>query len=263
MRKEEALQLNGRRIIVTGGAQGIGAGAVRAFAAEEGHVASLDIDDELGKKVAAEASQRGPGAVRYYHCDISSRAEVEDTFKSAVGHLGGLDALVNIAGVDTFAPAENITDQDWDLTLKVNARGTMYTNQAAFKYMRDHGGRIINFASSAGMNGSQGSAHYAASKGAVLAWTRTVAREWGKYGITVNAIAPAVWTRLFDAKRASMTPEQRKALDERLAFDVPIGGRLGDSDRDVAPVLVFLVGDGAHFVTGQTIPVDGGLAAVR
>jgi NAD(P)-dependent dehydrogenase (short-subunit alcohol dehydrogenase family) len=263
MGKEKVMQLDGKRIIVTGGARGIGAGAVRAFAAAGARVASLDIRDEPGAKVAAEADKLGPGTVRFYHCDISRRSEVEDTFKSAVDHLGGLDALVNVAGVEGVAPAEEISDHEWDLIFATNIQGTLYTNQAAFRYLRDHGGRIINFSSGAGLVGVRQGAHYSASKGAVLAWTRTVAQEWGKYDITVNAIAPAIWTPMVEEARAKLGPEDLMMQDMSMAFAILIGGTLGDVDRDMAPVLVFLVSDAARFITGQTIAVDGGAVMVR
>jgi NAD(P)-dependent dehydrogenase (short-subunit alcohol dehydrogenase family) len=257
------MQLKGKRIIVTGGARGIAASAVRAFAEEGAQVASFDIIDDLGEKVAAEASKRGPGTVRFYHCDVSSRSEVQNAFDSAIGNLRGLDALVNVAGVERTAPAEEITDKDWDLIFNVNVKGTLYTNQAAFKHLRDHGGRILNFGSQAGMNGMPGAAAYSAAKGAVIAWTHTVAQEWGKYGITVNAIVPGMWTPMYEEHRARLSPEELTAHDAIMASLIPLGGRLGQPDRDIAPVLVFLVGDGARFITGQIIPVDGGLSMVR
>jgi NAD(P)-dependent dehydrogenase (short-subunit alcohol dehydrogenase family) len=104
-----------------------------------------------------------------------------------------------------------------------------------------------------------GGAHYSASKGAVLAWSRTVAQEWARYNITVNAVAPGIWTLMYEAHRAVMTPEQLAAHDKVMAQAVLIGGKLGDPMRDLAPVITFLVSDGARFITGQTLPVDGGM----
>jgi NAD(P)-dependent dehydrogenase (short-subunit alcohol dehydrogenase family) len=118
---------------------------------------------------------------------------------------------------------------------------------------------IINFGSGAGIRGQRGSAHYAAAKGAVMAWTRTVAQEWAPHGISVNSIVPAMWTPMYDAHRARMSPEQLAVHDLTMRHVIPLGGRLGDPDRDMAPVLVFLAGDGARFMTGQAIAVDGGM----
>ncbi len=258
------MQLQKKRIIVTGSARGMAASALNAFVFEGASVAGLDVKDDLGLQVVNEATKRAPqGKARYFHCDISNRAEVDRVFKAAVEHLGGLDALVHAAGVKRATPAENIPDEEWDLVMDINIKGTLYTNQAAFRYMREHGGRIVNFGSGAGMRGLSGAAHYSASKGAVLAWTRTVAQEWGKYNITVNAVAPAIWTPMYQETRSKFTPEQLKAHDAAKATGIPIGGRLGDPDRDMAPVLVFLVSDGARFISGQTIAVDGGSNPVR
>jgi NAD(P)-dependent dehydrogenase (short-subunit alcohol dehydrogenase family) len=155
--------------------------------------------------------------------------------------------------------AEQIELDEWERVFAVNTRGTFLANRAAYELLKDHGGRIINFASAAGVVGQPGKAHYAASKGAVLAWTRTVAREWGSKGITVNAIAPAMWTPMYDNTRASMSAEQLKQHDLFMAGQIPIGGRLGDAAQDLAPVLVFLAGEGSRFVTGQTLMIDGGM----
>jgi len=247
--------LAGRRIIVTGGASGIAAAAVRAYAREGARVASLDVNDPAGREVVAAA---GPNAA-YYHCDVSRRAEVTAVFDRAVAALGGLDVLANVAGVERGTPAEDIPDDEWDLIFDVHARGTMLTNQAAFRHMRDHGGRIINFGSGAAVRGQRGSAHYSAAKAAVMAWTRTVAQEWARYGITVNTVVPAIWTPMYDAHRARMSAEELAIHDLTMQHVVPLGGRLGDPDRDLAPVMLFLAGDGPRFMTGQAFVVDGGM----
>ena len=247
--------LRGKRIIVTGGASGIAAATVRAYAREGARVASLDIDDEQGRRIATEA---GP-TVRYYHCDIAKRDEVFRVFDQAAADLGGLDVLVNAAAVERRTPAEDIPEAEWDFIFAVNVKGTVYTNQAAFRHLKDHGGRIINFGSGAGIRGQAGSAHYSASKAAVMAWTRVVAQEWAKYNITVNSVVPAIWTPMYDAWRAKLSDEERALHDMAMKHAVPLGGRLGDPDRDIAPVMVFLASDAPRFITGQAIPVDGGM----
>jgi NAD(P)-dependent dehydrogenase (short-subunit alcohol dehydrogenase family) len=247
--------LRDRRIIVTGGASGIAAATVRALAAEGARVASLDVNDEAGRRVAAEAGER----VTYHHCDVSRRREVDDVFARAVADMGGLDVVVNVAGVERGTPAEDIPDAEWDLVFDVNLKGTLHTNQAAFRHMKARGGRIVNFGSGAAIRGQRGSAHYAAAKAAVMAWTRTVAQEWAQYGITVNSIVPAIWTPMYDAFRARMSDQERTIHDLAMQHVIPLGGRLGDPDRDIAPVMVFLAGDGARFITGQAIAVDGGM----
>jgi NAD(P)-dependent dehydrogenase (short-subunit alcohol dehydrogenase family) len=249
--------LAGRRIIVTGGASGMGAGLVRALPRLDAAVVSLDVTADAGESVARESG------ARFLACDVADPVVVEQAFATAVEHLGGLDVLIHAAGIAPGAPAEEIDVATWQEVMRVNATGTFVTNQAAFPHLKDRGGRIINFASAAGIQGLRGKAAYSASKGAVVAWTRTLAQEWATYDITVNAIAPAIWTPMYDKTRASMTPEQLAAHDAQMAAAVPLGGRLGDIERDLVPVLAFLAGEGARFMTGQIFPVDGGITMMR
>lgn len=256
---DETATLANKKIIVTGAARGIGASATRALAAAGAMVTGLDLSGP-----SADTAESPPSSVFAYEtCDVSSRASTRAAVDRAVAAMGGLDVLIHAAGVQRYTPAETITDEEWELVVGVNARGTMIANQAVFPHLKDRGGRIVNFASAAGALGLRGCAHYAASKGAVLAWTRTIAQEWGPYGISVNAIAPGMWTPMYDATRAGMTPEQLEAHDRGMAMMIPLGGRLGDPDADMAPVLVFLASDASRFITGQTLAVDGGLMMVR
>jgi NAD(P)-dependent dehydrogenase (short-subunit alcohol dehydrogenase family) len=258
------MQLDGQRVIVTGGSRGIAASAVRAFVREGADVASVDVLDELGQELAASATTAGPGRASFHHCDISRRNDVETVFPAAVADLGGLDALVNVAGVERRSPAETISDAEWDLIMNVNLRGTFLTNQVAFPYLRDNGGgRILNFGSGAALYPFLNGAHYSASKAGVISWTRTIAHEWARHGITANAVAPAIWTPMYDESRARYSPEQVAAHDAMMATRLPLGGRLGDPDRDMAPVLVFLLSDAARFITAQIISVDGGMNPLR
>jgi NAD(P)-dependent dehydrogenase (short-subunit alcohol dehydrogenase family) len=247
--------LSGKRAIVTGGASGIGAATVRAYVREGARVVSFDVDEAGGARVCAEA---GAGAT-FARCDIADRAQVGAAVARAVDSLGGLDVLANVAGVERRTPAEDIADAEWDLVFSVNVKGTLYTNQAVFPHLKDGGGRIINFGSGAGIRGQAGSAHYSASKGAVMAWTRTVAQEWARYRITVNSVVPAIWTPMYDAFRARMGDQERMIHDMAMQHVVPLGGKLGDPDADMAPVMVFLASDAAHFMTGQCVAVDGGM----
>lgn len=252
------MQLENRRIIVTGGARGMGAATVRAYVAQGAQVVSLDILEDEGRAVVAEANARGPGKAAFIASDICSRGAVDAAFAEAGEHLGGLDVLAHVAGLERGDTAESCDDETWAVMMDVNARGTMYTNQAAFRLMKDAGGQILNFGSAAGVMGLPGAIAYSASKGAVLAWTRTAAREWARHGITVNALAPAIWTPMYDAHRARLSPEELAVHDQHMAMAVPLGGKLGDPETQFAPVMVFMASKGAGFITGQTIPVDGG-----
>jgi NAD(P)-dependent dehydrogenase (short-subunit alcohol dehydrogenase family) len=253
-----------KRIILTGSTYGIGASVTKALVEAGATVASMARSVDLGEEQAAALTAAGPGTLRFHRCDVSQRADVQDAFAAAVEWMGRLDALVHVAGVEGGGRPELETDDEWDRTFAVNAKGTFIVNQEAFPYLRENGGgAILNFGSGSGLTGLATNAVYSASKGAVAAWTRSVAAAWGRYGITVNNVCPAVWSPMYDEHRSRLTAEQLARHDDRMAEMVHIGGKLGDADRDVAPVIVFLCGDGARYITGQTICIDGGAQKVR
>lgn len=128
--------------------------------------------------------------------------------------------------------------------------------------MKDHGGRIINFGSIEGVEGNPISAVYAATRGAVQAWTRSAARAWGQHAITVNAIAPVMHTALYEFALTQMDDDRRAAHQRDLAQRIPITGKFGEPLRDCVPLLAFLASEGSGFITGQLIPVDGGMMMV-
>jgi NAD(P)-dependent dehydrogenase (short-subunit alcohol dehydrogenase family) len=252
-------QLAGKRIIVVGGASGMGAASVRAYAREGAAVALLDVDREAGERLAHDTAD-----ATFVHCDVSRKDVVDASFVAAVGELGGLDVLAVAAGVWGGGPAAALAPDEFARILGVNLYGTIFANQAAFEPMRrSGGGSIINFASSAGLDGNAGAGAYSASKGGVLAWTRVIATEWGRHGIRANAVAPAIVTPMYERSKASLREDERAARDADLARRILLGDTLGDADRDFAPVMVFLASDAARFMTGQTIAVDGGLVFVR
>lgn len=242
-------QLRDKRIIVTGGAGGIGNAAVHLFAAAGARVATT----------YHEQIPELPAGVVATRCDMSDRNEVSRVFDELANALGGLDALVHAAGRHASKPAHLVTDEDWDDLLDNNIRATAWANQAAFQHLCKHGGSIVNMGSVEGVRGFPGNAVYAASRGAVMSWSRSIALEWGRHGIRVNCVAPAIHTGIFDRQLAELDPESRAALDARLAAMIPLGGRMGDATQDLAPVLAFLVGDESRFITGQVLAVDGGL----
>jgi len=255
------LQIEGKRIIVTGGSSGLGEAAVRVFVREGAAVAVLDVQDKAGDSVVAKANDEGPGRAAYHHCDVRRREAVRAAFESAVADLGGLDALVHLAGIDMLAPAESITEEDWDRVIGINLKGTFLVNQAAFPYLREAGGRIINVTSSAGLAAAPGRAHYAASKGGIASLTRALAAEWGRYGINVVALSPVAYTPMTESFRATLSSDGLAAFDAAMT-GIPLG-RMGDAETDIAPVLVFLVSNASRYITAQIIAVDGGTVPVR
>lgn len=257
------MPLSGKRIIVTGGSQGIGESALRAFVKAGALVVSLDINEELGNRVAKEANGAGPGTAQFLKCDVSNRAEVDDAFDRAVAAMGGLDVLAHIAGVHRHAPTHQVPDDTLEWIFAINVNGTIYTNGAAYRHMAENGGSIINFGSESGLTAEINNAVYGASKGAVHTWTRSVAREWGPKGIRVNAVLPYVVTPMYAEFRAALSPEDLAAHDKATAEQIPLGGKFGNPDKDLAPVLVFLASEASCFITGQLLPVDGGLISVR
>lgn len=259
------MQLEGKRIIVTGGASGIGAGTVKAYARAGAFVCALDRNDEAGRQVAADAAADGAGTVTYFHCDIADPQQVSAVFEQAEAAMGGLDVLAHVAGVENSGPAEDLSPEVLRHMWSVNIDGTVFTNQAACKLMQAQGaGAIINFASDAALAGMPNSAHYAAAKGAVLAWTKTIAYEWGvKYNIRCNTVCPAIRTPMYEAWLAELSDEERAAHLAAEKLRVPIGGSMGDVDEDMAPVMVFLASDASKFIDGQIFCVNGGRNMVR
>ena len=257
------MQLEGKRIIVTGGANGIAAATVEAFVKEGATVVSLDIQDEAGQAGAAAASAIGPGTATFMHCDITNQAEVESVFAVAVARLGGLDALAAIAGTEAVKPAADLNGGDIDAMINVHLKGTIFTNIAAFKAMQDTGGSIINYGSHVAITAHfLNMAAYGAAKGAVQAWTRNAAFEWAKHKVRVNAVGPAVWTPLARRIVDELSDDMKQQFTDYFAWNVPLGGDLGDV-REPAYLNVFLASDRATFITGQMIQVDGGQVFAR
>ena len=258
-------QLEGKKIIVTGGAQGIGESVVRAYVESGAIVSAMDLNEERGVKVAEELNgQDLTGSAKFYRCDVSSRSSVEESFAAAVADMGGIDVLVNVAGVQRHADPANVPEDLYEFLFKVNVLGTMNTNGVAYTYMKEAGeGNIINFGSEAGLTGELNNAVYGSTKAAVHTWTRTVARQWGPDNVRVNAVLPYMSTPMYQSFRDAMSEEDLAAHDAETKIAIPLGGKFGEPARDLSPVMVFLASDGTRFITGQLFPVDGGLISVR
>jgi NAD(P)-dependent dehydrogenase (short-subunit alcohol dehydrogenase family) len=258
------MELQGKRIIVTGAARGMGAATVRAYAAAGANIFAMDINDVDGKTVAAAASKRGSGMVEYLHVNIADKASVEASFGQAVEQLGGLDVLAHPAAIHQAASAGDVSVEAWESLFAVNVTGTMLTNQIAYHHMRTSGGgSIINFGSISGQRPEPGSAAYSASKGAVHAWTRSAAGAWGADNVRVNAILPAIATPMYHTARQGMSEDDLNIAYWRNEHAIALGQKYGDPDEDLGPVMVFFASDASKFITGQLIPVDGGQTNVR
>ncbi|MDA0339275.1 MAG: SDR family NAD(P)-dependent oxidoreductase [Proteobacteria bacterium] len=258
------MELQGKRIIVTGSARGMGAATVRSYVKAGASVIGMDVSDEAGATVFTEATAQGPGTAGYLHVDIADKQSVEAAFAEAVDILGGLDTLAHPAAIQRSSDAGDVSVEDWDLMFAVNVRGTMITNQAAHGYIKAAGGgSIINLGSISGQRPEPSAAAYSASKGAVHAWTRTAAGTWGAYNIRVNAILPAMATPMYLEAMARADEEQKTASYWLNRRSIAMGEEYGDPDRDLGPVMVFLASDASRFITGQMIPVDGGQTNVR
>jgi NAD(P)-dependent dehydrogenase (short-subunit alcohol dehydrogenase family) len=260
------MRLSGKRTILTGGAGGIGQGALRAFVKEGAKVAVLDIRDERGQAAVEAVNQSGNGIATYYHCDVGDAEQVNAVFETAIAGLDGLDVLVHAAAKNTMSkPAEEYTVDDMQFYWSNNINGTILTNQAAYRqFVKENQGAIINFASDEGLTGTTVTGLYAASKGAVVNWTKSIAMTWARAAnVRCNSVCPTIKTDLFQAYLDRMSPEDRDKFLSVESTRTPLGGSMGDADKDLAPVLVFLASDDARYLNGQIICVNGGRNMLR
>lgn len=239
-------RLNGKVAIVTGGTQGIGAAIVRCFAAEGATVVFGGRQVALGEAVAASAT-----GSRFVAGDVTQVPDLERLVDAALD-TGGVDVLVNNAGVGTMSLLQDLTDDNWDRTLDINLRSAMRLSRLVVPSMRSRdGGAIINVASLAAVMGGPKYAAYSASKAGLCGLTRALAGELGRDGIRVNAILPgAIATEMF----ATEVDAHQKVWLEAMT---PLG-RVGQPE-EIARMALFLASSEASFVTGQSIAVDGGV----
>jgi NAD(P)-dependent dehydrogenase (short-subunit alcohol dehydrogenase family) len=248
----QSVHLEGRRILVTGGARGLGASFAAAAARAGARVVVADILEERGRATAADIAARG-GMADFVPLDLADPDSIARCAGAAADVMGGLDGLVNNGAIATGIGGKTLDEIDietWDKVMTVNVRGTWLMTRAAHGALKASGaGRVVNVASDTALWGAPRLMHYVASKGAVIAMTRSMARELGADGIAVNAVAPGL--TLVEA--TEYVPEDRhRHYVEGRAMQRP-----QQPDDLVGPVL-FLLSDGAGFTTGQVLPVNGG-----
>jgi len=243
--------LTGQVAIVTGGARGIGREIALVLAKDGADIALFDVNPQQLQQTAAELQALGRRAEGLV-VDVTDGKQVEEGVAKVLDKLGRIDILINNAGITKDGLLIRMDDAQWDQVLNINLKGTFLCTRAAAKQMlKQRRGRIVSIASIVGIVGNPGQANYAASKAGIIGLTKAVAKELASRGITCNAVAPGfIKTEMTDA-----LPEQAK---QRLMEAIPMGV-LGEPG-DVAQAVRFLVSDGARYVTGHVLVVDGGLA---
>jgi 2-hydroxycyclohexanecarboxyl-CoA dehydrogenase len=226
-------KFEGKTVVVTGGGGGIGGATCRRLGAEGANVAVFDMNVESAQRVVNDITGAG-GKAKAFRCDITNRVEVDEAIAATEAQLGPIDVLINNAGWDIFKPFTKTVPAEWDKLIAINLIGALQMHHAVLPGMAARKrGRIVNISSDAARVGSSGEAVYAACKGGLVAFSKTIAREHARHGITVNVVCPG--------------PTDTAPL-----------GRIGQPE-DLVGAITFLASDEASYVTGQVISVSGGL----
>jgi len=242
------VELQGQVALVTGGSRGIGLAIARELASAGARVAVVARNESGAQQAAAGLPGEGHQG---FACDVADPEAATALVKQVEEALGGLDILVNNAGVTRDNLLIRLKDEEWSAVMDTNLRGAFNLIRAASRgMMKKRAGRIINVTSVVGITGNKGQANYAASKAGLIGLTKSVAKELGGRGILVNALAPGY---IETDMTADLPETAREALSSQIALE-----RLGKPE-DIAPVVRFLAGPGARYITGQTIVVDGGM----
>lgn len=242
--------LDSKIALVTGAGRGIGKEISLTFAREGADVVCLDLDLESASSTAKEIEELGRRSMAL-RCDVSDLSEVESALKSALDKFGRIDILVNNAGITRDNLLLRMSEEEWDMVLKVNLKGAFNCCKVIVKHMmKQRSGKIINIASIIGLMGNVGQTNYAASKGGLIAFTKSLAKELAPRNINVNAIAPGFI-------RTAMTEALPEEVKEQMLKNIPLA-RFGEPS-DVANVALFLASPLSDYITGQVLVVDGGM----
>ena len=245
--------LNGRRILVTGAGQGIGAAIAIAAGRAGAHVGVNDLTADR-TTATVDAVEASGGRASPVVGDIATRPGAAEVVRQAAGRLDGLDGLVNNAGVVRFGSLRTMDEEDWDQTMAVDFSAVAYVSRAAFEPLSGSGGAIVNISSIAAEYPSVTVGSYSAAKAAVVALTKQLALDWGPSGIRVNAVGPGLISGTSMTEVADADP----MIAERRDQIVPL--RRTGRPEDIADVVVFLLSDASRYVSGQLLLVDGGLS---
>ena len=244
------MRLKEKVAIITGSAMGIGKEAALTFAQEGAKVTVCDVIEDAGQQTVKEIREKG-GAGFFVMCDVTNRKNVQEMVNQVLTKFGQIDILVNNAGILQDATLLKMTEEQWDAVINVNLKGVFNCTQAVAKVMVDQGyGKIINTSSVVGLYGNFGQTNYVATKSGIIGMTKVWAKELGRKGINVNAVAPG----FIATEMVKKMPEKILAM---MKEKTPLG-RLGEP-RDVAYVYLFLASDEANFINGTVVSVDGGV----
>jgi 2-hydroxycyclohexanecarboxyl-CoA dehydrogenase len=254
------MKLRGRTAIVTGGGGGIGRATALALGLQGARIAVADIAAENAARVRDEVTESGFSSALACPVDLTKRTEVERMVKTVLDEFGQIDILVNCAGWDKLEPFVESCEETWEKILAINFKAVLNTTRAVLPHMIARGsGKIVNISSDAGRVGSMWEAVYAGAKGAVVAFSKTIAREVARYKINVNVVCPGLTdTPLLEAVR-SQSAETDKLID---AIIKATPFRRVAKPEEVAEAVLFLVSPDSDFITGQTLSVSGGLTMV-
>jgi len=248
---KDDMQLKDKVTIVTGGARGIGRDIALLFAKAGSHIALCDVNAELLASTAREIEALGRKAMTGV-VDVTKADQVDSFVQKTLDNFSKIDILVNNAGITRDGLLVRMSENDWDLVLNVNLKGAFNCTKAVSKIMmKQRDGRIVNMASIIGIVGNAGQANYAASKGGLIAFTKTVAKELASRNVRANAIAPGFI-------QTDMTAKLSEEVKSEMLKHIPLG-KLG-TPQDVANLALFLASDDSAYITGQVIQVDGGMA---
>ncbi len=246
------MRLKGKSTVVTGGGRGVGRAVSLAFAREGADVVvNYATRVESAREVVKEIEKLGRKAVAI-RGNVVNKTDCEGIIRAAIDHFGKIDILVNNAGVSRPAMLSKMTEEQWDEVLDIHLKGAFLCTQAASPcFMEQHGGRIINVTSVAGIVGTTGQVNYASAKGGLVAFTKSCAREFAKFGVTANVISLGIVSTEMTQKLQE-DPKLREIYLKRILLN-----RYAEPE-DVAPAFVFLASDDARYITGQLLCVDGG-----